>query len=62
MTVPVGDPPADPPVTVAVSLSVLPRGMLELVNADLSVGVVGWEDELVTSRHSVVVSLSLTAL
>jgi hypothetical protein len=62
VTVPVGDPPALVPVTVAVSMSVLPRGMLELVKVDVSVGVVGWVEEPVTSRHSVLVSLSLTAL
>jgi hypothetical protein len=61
VTVPVGDPPAAVPVTVAVSTAVLPKGMLELLRAVLNVGVTE-PVELVTSRHSVWVSLSVTTL
>ena len=62
VTVPVGEPPAVVPVTVAVSMSVLPRAMLELAKEDFNVGVIGCDDEPVTSTHSVAVSLSETAL
>jgi hypothetical protein len=36
--------------------------MLELLSADLSVGVIGWVDEPVASKHSVLALLSLTGL
>jgi len=57
VTVPVGDPLAAVPVTVAVSTAVLPKGMLGLLSAVVSPGMVV---VLVTWRHSVAVLLSLT--
>lgn len=61
VTVPVGDPPAVLPVTVAVSTAELPRRILELLSEVFRVGVV-FVPPPVTWRHSVDVSLSLTGL
>jgi hypothetical protein len=61
VTDPVGDPAAEVPVTVAVSTAVLLSSMVDGLSAVVSVGVIE-PVEVVASRHSVLVSLSLTAL
>jgi hypothetical protein len=61
VTVPVGEPPAVLPVTVAVSTAELPREMLALLSEVVRLGVV-FVPPPVTSTHSVEVSLSLTGL
>src|ERR1700722_19472547 len=43
--VPVGEPWVELPVTVAVSVSLLPSVMLALLSDDVSVGVLGFDDE-----------------
>jgi len=62
VNVPVGDPAAAVPVTVAVSLTLLPREMLELLRTVVNVGVMAPVLEPVTSTHSVFGSLSVTGL
>jgi hypothetical protein len=59
VTLPVGAPPPALPVTVAVSTEELPRGTLGLPRAVVNVGVVLVGAVVVTSRHSVAVSLSV---
>jgi hypothetical protein len=61
-TLPVGDPPLAWPVTVTVSVVVAPRAIGAGLTVLVTVGVKEPPPPLVTSRHSVAVSLSLTEL
>jgi len=61
LSVPVGDPWAEVPVTVAVSMAVLPTAIDELLSTDAMVGVVEPVEPPVAWKHSVAVLLSLTA-
>jgi len=60
VTVPVGAPKLEFPVTVAVSTAEPPKATLGLLRAVVNVGVVLVGAVVVTSRHSVAVSLSVT--